>query len=93
MIKLETDEALKVHIEGLQATLTKRNARIADLEAKLATPIDLPENVQKMIDKAYKDGWKDCANELMSITRETAISLGKVRKEAYRYYMKGDSDE
>lgn len=90
---LDTDEALKVHIEGLQATLTKRNARIADLEARLAIPVDLPENIQKMIDKAYKDGWEACSQELMEITREAAMNLGKVHKKASKFFMKGRDDE
>jgi hypothetical protein len=72
-VKLETDEALKIHIEGLQATLTKRNARIAELEEKLAKPIDLPADIQKRIDKAYASGWKAAAakfTQLATVARD-----------------------
>lgn len=86
-MELQTDEALKIHIEGLQATLTKRNARIAELEAKLSEPIDLPAKTQKLIDKAYKKGWKDCSSVLIENTRDAALQLGKIRKEAFRIYL------
>ena len=87
---LETDEALKIHIEGLQATLTKRNARIAELEAKLAEPVDVPEKVKKMVSNAYKSGWKDCANLMMEATKDTAQVLSKIRKDAFDLYLQGD---
>lgn len=89
-MELKTDDALKIHIEGLQATLTKRNARIAELEARLNEPIDFPEKVQKLIDKAYKKGWKDASNVLIENTRDAALELGKIRKEAFRIYLKED---
>ena len=87
-MKLETDEALKIHIEGLQATLTKRNARIAELEAKLAKPVDLPDEIKKLTDKAYKQGWQACAGHLAETTRNMATELSKVRKEAMSLYLK-----
>jgi hypothetical protein len=90
MCNLDTDEALKIHIEGLQSTLGKRNARIKELEAKLAEPVDLPEKIEKMISKAYKQGWKDCASKLMDSTKEAAIKLGAIRKDAFDYYLKGE---
>lgn len=92
-MELQTDEALKIHIEGLQATLTKRNARIAELEAKLSLPIDLPAKTQKLLDKAYKQGWKDCANVLMESTRDAALTLGKIRRNAFRLYVDGKDEE
>lgn len=88
-MELQTDEALVIHIEGLQATLTKRNARIKELEAKLSEPIDLPEKFQKLLDKSYKKGWKDCANLLIENTRNAALELGKIRKDAFRLYIDG----
>jgi hypothetical protein len=74
-MKLETDEALKIHIEGLQATLTKRNARILELETKLATPIELAPELQKKIDKAYARGWKDASQRFVQLAR-VAQTLG-----------------
>lgn len=83
-------EALHIHIEGLQATLTKRNARIAELEAKVTELKDNPlAGVSK--ERAYREGWKACAGHLMETTRKTALELGKVRKEAFRLYLDGDN--
>ena len=83
-------ESLLIHIEGLQATLTKRNARIAELEAKIT------KNGQKIqtklaIRKAYKKGWTDAAAKLLDITRQTALELSKVRKEAWHVYTEGEN--
>lgn len=88
-IELKTDEALVSHIEGLQSTLTRRNARIAELEERLAQPVDLPEKVEKMIKKAYADGYKECASLLIESTKLAALSLGKIRKDAVKLYIEG----
>lgn len=82
-------EHLHIHIEGLQATLTKRNARIAELEAQVAELKNNPlAGISK--DRAYRDGWKACAGHLMETTRKTALQLSEVRKEAFRLYMDGE---
>jgi hypothetical protein len=88
-VKLETDEALKIHIEGLQATLTKRNARIAELEAKI---IEIKDNpiVGAAEKAAYKKGWKDCAGHLMETANQAARGLKEIRKDAFRLYLEGD---
>ena len=85
-MKLEDKESLIIHIEGLQATLAKRNARIAELEAQIAELKDNPL-ARMSEDKAFKEGWKACAGHMMELTRATAVELGKVRKEAFRYYI------
>lgn len=80
-------EALHIHIEGLQATLTKRNARIAELEAKLADP-ELINNAA--IRRAYRRGWKECAGRMMEASKETALLLKEIRKDAFEIYLEGD---
>lgn len=82
-------EALHIHIAGLQATLTKRNERIAQLEAKVE---ELKGNpiVGAAQKKAYKQGWKDCAGHLMNTTHEMANKLREVRKDAFKLYLEGD---
>lgn len=69
-ISLDTVEKLQIHIEGLQATLTKRNARIAQLEAKLALPVDLGPELEKKLEKAYKTGWQKCARQFLQAAEE-----------------------
>lgn len=92
MCTIDTDEGLKIHIEGLQSTLGKRNARIKELEEKLAQPIDLPEKIEKMLKKAYKDGWQDCSRILMENTKDAALALGKIHKVAWNQYLEGQRD-
>lgn len=89
---LDTDEALKVHIEGLQATLTKRNARIAELEEKLKLPVPLEPEIERRIKKAYKEGWRDCAKTLMESTTEAVYALSTIRKDAFALYLQKESE-
>ena len=82
-------ESLIIHIEGLQSVLAKRNARIAELEA-LVAKIQKNPIASAAEAKAYKKGWKDCAGELMEITRKTALDLSSIRKDAFKLYLEGD---
>lgn len=88
-MKLEDKESLIIHIEGLQATLTKRNERIAQLELQVETLKNNPASSANE-KKAYKKGWQDCANHMMESTREMARKLSDIRKEAFGLYLDGD---
>lgn len=92
LCNLDTDEALKIHIEGLQSTLGKRNARIKELEEKLNQPVDLPATVEKMLRKAYKEGWKACASNLLSATKVASDNLGYISKKAIDAYVSQEKD-
>jgi pyrroline-5-carboxylate reductase len=81
-------ENLIIHIEGLQAVLIKRNARIAELEAKLASP-ELINNTA--VKRAYRQGFKDCASKMMDATKDTALLLKEIRKDAFEIYLEGDN--
>lgn len=88
-IILDTRESHIIHIEGLQATLTKRNARIAELEAErdamkqgdLGSP-----HITRAIEAAHRRGWQECANFLNDSTKELVLKLGKIRKNALDAY-------
>lgn len=82
-------EQLVIHIKGLQQTLTERNARIAELESKL-TKQGSKIQVEMAVRKAYKKGWTDCAGKLIDVTRQTALQLSEVRKEAWKIYTEGE---
>lgn len=84
----EKMEALQIHVEGLQATLTKRNIRIAELEKQVES---LKKNPMASAaeKKAYRQGWRDCAGKMMEITRMTSLELSKIRKEAFEIYLEG----
>jgi len=86
---MEKRESLLIHIDGLQATLTKRNARIAELEAQLALGNDSPIT-KRAVAKAYKSGWQDAAGHLMETTRTAALALNKVRSDAWHLYLKAE---
>lgn len=82
-------ENLHIHIEGLQATLTKRNEHIARLEHKVETLTNNPV-AGAAEKKAYKKGWQDCAGHLMEASRIMALQLSEVRKDAFRLYLDGE---
>jgi uncharacterized protein involved in exopolysaccharide biosynthesis len=82
-------EALHIHIEGLQATLTKRNTRITQLEAQVSELKMNPAAGAKET-AAYKAGWKACADQLKSITRKMAYDLREIDKEAFKIWLEGD---
>lgn len=77
------------HIEDLQATLTKRNARIEQLTAQLEEALTGEPN-QRALAGAYKRGWQDASNLLMSTTADAARALGKLRKEAFDIYLQSE---
>jgi predicted nucleic acid-binding Zn-ribbon protein len=83
-------EALHIHIEGLQATLTKRNARITQLEAQVSELKMNPEAGAKET-KAYKAGWKACANHLQDAARKMAYELREIDKEAFKIWLEGEN--
>jgi len=80
-------ENLYIHIKGLQATLTERNIRIAEMEEDVADPNPRQE---RAIKKAYKDGWRACAEELMSETATMANSLLCLRSKAFESLLKNE---
>jgi uncharacterized protein involved in exopolysaccharide biosynthesis len=82
-------ESLHIHIEGLQATLTKRNARITQLEAQVSELIANPEAGAKET-KAYRAGWKACANQLQDATRKMAYQLREIDKQALKIWLEGE---
>lgn len=88
-MKIDDREGLIVHIEGLQATLTKRNKRIEELEQRVidAENGDLPKTA---LERAYKDGWEACAGRLMETARVAAQSLGKVRRDAFEVMLEAE---
>lgn len=89
-MELQDRDSLIIHIEGLQATLTKRNARIAELEAQITREGKKMQS-EMAVRKAYKKGWTDCAAKLAEITRQTALQLSEVKREAWRAYTEGQT--
>lgn len=88
-MQIDDREGLIVHIEGLQATLTKRNKRIEELNQRVidAENGDLPKAA---LERAYKDGWEACAGSLMETARIGAQALGKVRRDAFEVMLEAE---
>jgi hypothetical protein len=82
-------ERLHIHIAGLEATLTKRNNRIAELEAALTAEGQLSRE-SGAIRREYRRGFQDACNRLMSITASAANALGRVRKDAFDVYLSAE---
>lgn len=78
-------ERHEVHIEGLQATLAKRNAEIARLTEKLAAATD-PERASEREREAHQKGYyKGRQEALMAVyaeARAAQTSLEKLRSKA-----------
>jgi len=89
---LPASEAIGVHIEGLQATLTKRNRVIERLTAQLEEA-QRGEPSQAALSKAYRRGWQECSHHLTNSTAIAAQALGKVRKDAFEIYLKAERGE
>lgn len=85
-------ENLVNHIEGIQATLTKRNARIAELEEALRLAVD-GEPSQEALKKAYRRGWKACASSAMTGVSAAARALQEAQRMAYSAYDEGERVE
>jgi len=90
-------ENLTTHIAALQATLAKRDLAIeslrdtlAEKNIKLAELADPSLINNQIITRAYKDGWNDCAEELMSETATMANSLLCLRSKAFESLLKNE---
>ena len=86
-----TRENLIIHIEGLQATLAKRNQRIAELESQLNN-FGKSRVVEKAEKRAYKRGWEDCSNLLANSAHEMARALYKIRQSAFKVALEGEKN-
>lgn len=80
--KLET---LQIVNAGLQATLTQRNQRIAQLEEELKDARSVAAG-SKEFKKAYKSGWQDALHNIHAEIDSTARALGNLSKSALNAY-------
>lgn len=91
-VTLPAKEAVQLHIEHLQSTITKRNAEIERLNQRLIEA-ESGEPNQHALERAYKRGWQAAAGHLMKASAEAAQALGKLRKDAWDIYLKSESGE
>lgn len=88
-IEFDADDAKVAHIEHLQATLTKRNARIAELEAQLSEEGESKAMTRKY-ELGYKHGWIAASGEMMEQTRQMGRYLQETYDGAFQVYLAGD---
>ena len=89
VIEFDADDAKVTHIEHLQATLTKRNARIAELEARLSEEGESKAMTRKY-ELGYKHGWVAASGEMMEQTRQMERYLRETHDRAFQVYLAGD---
>lgn len=89
VIEFDADDAKVAHIEHLQATLTKRNARIAELEARLSEEGESKAMTRKY-ELGYKHGWVAASGEMMEQTRQMGRYLNETHDRAFQVYLVGD---
>ena len=85
-------EALLVHIEGLQVTITKRNAEIERLRAQIADGAESAA-AKAAVRRAFKAGWQECSARLMEATSQASSALTTINRAAWAEYLKGETKE
>lgn len=82
-ITIEVTDAQHRHIEHLQQTLAKRKKRIEELELAVEAG---PTSAQltEAQSRGYREGWKDCANSVMSEVQATKSQLERLRNAAFQ---------
>lgn len=88
-IEFDVNDAKVAHIEHLQATLSKRNARIAELEAQLSEEGESKALTRKY-ELGYKHGWVAASGEMMEQTRQMERYLKETHDKAFQVFLVGD---
>lgn len=84
-IDVDVSDAVQSHIESLQNTLTKRNERIAYLEAQLEAEGESPY-VKQAINRAFRDGYGQAVTDLRGVTKKLEESLKQCRDDAFKVW-------
>jgi phage terminase large subunit GpA-like protein len=88
-VSIPVKQAIQTHVEHLQATLAKRNEQIERLTERVKEA-EAGEPNQRALDAAFKRGWQSASGHLMEVTRQAAIDLGRVRKNAWDIYLESE---
>lgn len=85
-IEFSAEDAKILHIQRLEATLTKRNKRIADLEAQLEPGAMDDEHYRR----GYRDGWKQQYYSTTNAVDKAIAELKNVREKSFQNYLQGE---
>jgi len=87
-ITIPVKEATQAHIEHLQATLTKRNERIAQLEERLAEA-EAGEPNRERLGREFRAGYEAAVSKLSSEISKAKSALENLRGSAVASYIEG----
>lgn len=83
-------EQIKIVNAGLQATLTQRNLRIAQLEEQLKDARSVSKGTREY-KIAYKKGWQEALEAIQSEAHRAARALGVLSKGSWKEYREGET--
>ena len=85
-IEFSVDDAKARHIEHLQDVITKRNKRIAELEAQLEPGAIDSEHYRR----GYRDGWRQQYYATTNAVDRAVNGLRDLRAETFKKYLEGE---
>lgn len=85
-IEFSAEDAKILTIQRLEATLTKRNKRIADLEAQLEPGAMDSEHYRR----GFRDGWKQQYYSTTNTVNKAIAELKNVREKSFQNYLEGE---
>lgn len=85
-IEVSVDDVKVRHIEHLQNVITKRNKRIAELEAQLEPGAMDSEHYRR----GYRDGWKQQYYSTTNAVNSAIAELKNVREKSFQKYLEGE---
>lgn len=85
-IEFSADDAKILHIQRLEATLTKRNKRIAELEAQLEPGAMDSEHYRR----GFRDGWRRQYYATTNAVDRAVKELRNLRADTFEKYLEGE---
>lgn len=90
-IEVNARDSLVAHINHLQEVLTKRNKKIASLEARLSQENESLE-VTRARNEGFRKGWDACASEVMDSATRAGRALKAFKNDGFAAYARGPKD-
>lgn len=84
-VTVPADVAIKAHIETIQAAQTKRNKRIAELEAEVRA-LKAGEIPSAELEAAEKRGYNRAYSEMQTAIYQAVKALGGTRTDIWRLF-------
>lgn len=85
-IEFDIDDAKAIHIQHLQDVITKRNKRIAELEAQLEPGAMDSEHYRR----GFRDGWRKQYYATTHAADKAVTELKNLRDNTFEKYLEGE---